>query len=156
MFLVERVVTDECSMGEVCPAGCTIPPLDRQIPLPLLADSHCTPHCSLEQAHRRLVQIDEQSLLPGRHPADQMIQPLPTRENLAGGSIPGTKCLQKAGPTPPKSDPKMVSHCDPKMSSYFAPLYIFLYVQAPGDAKKATSIIDGHQVTSGSWPLGPP
>ena len=43
---------------------------------------HCSSPCALEQAHGRLIYVGDQSLLPGRHLACQIVEPWPAREGF--------------------------------------------------------------------------
>ena len=89
---------------------------------------HCSSPCALKQAHGRLIYVGDQSLLPGRHLACQIIEPWPAREGFKKYTEVRTNPdpnrsqstlqseLKKRAQLRPKSDPAG-TFCETKMSS---------------------------------------
>ena len=114
----------ELCRGSFLPTHRPVHSLDCPISPPLLSGHDCALACALEQAHNCFVQIDDERLLFGGHLTDQVVQPLPAREGLAGFKFQQTKTKNttpKNSDFDPKSMPILSPHCGLKMGTFFGP-----------------------------------
>jgi len=106
ILLVERIVANQSHMSQVGAATCTAHLLHGRVSLPLLSHDDCASLDALQQTHGRLVQVDDQGLLPGGHLARQMVAPLPTREGLADRPFSTIWRSQTGDLNPPQNHPR--------------------------------------------------
>ena len=78
---------------------------------------HCSSPCALEQAHGRLIYVGDQSLLPGRHLACQIVEPWPAREGFKKKHGSPNQSGSKSKPNPPSNRSPKATSPPPKIRS---------------------------------------